>query len=179
MQIVQIKQDDNNGFVCVVPAEVRVIPVDDIDEANKVLHKLVKGQLEKLDVEFEPIADGKHRSIYSNIEAVTDNEDHYFICTATDVNSCVPVADIFIEETPIQITWFLVDYEVKMKELKLTIYITKEGEYRATEYCTVSVAADVAQNDFDTLFDALRDQHSYLYGEYPDSTFEITDVEAV
>ncbi len=66
-----------------------------------------------------------------------------------------------------------------MKELDLTIYITKEGEYLATEYCTVSVAADVAQNDFNTLFDALRDQHSYLYGEYPDSTFEIADVEEV
>ena len=66
-----------------------------------------------------------------------------------------------------------------MKELELTIHITKEGEYLATEYCTVSVAADVAQDDFDTLFDALRDQHSYLYGEYPDSTFEITDVEEV
>lgn len=109
MQIVQITQDTNNGFVCVVPAEVHVIPVDDIDDANKVLQKLVKGQMEKLDVEAKPIADGKHRSIDSNIEVVTDNEDHYFICTATDVNSCVPVAEISIEETPIQMTWFLVE----------------------------------------------------------------------
>ncbi len=108
MQIVQITQDDNNGFVSVVPAEVHVIPVDDIDEANKVLQKLVKGQMEKLDIEVEPIADGKHRSIDSNIEVVTDNEDHYFIRTATVVNSCVPVAEISIEETPIQMTWFLV-----------------------------------------------------------------------
>lgn len=66
-----------------------------------------------------------------------------------------------------------------MKELELTIHITKEGEYLETEHCTVSVAADVDNNDFDTLFAALRDQHDYLYGEYPDSTFEITDVEAV
>ena len=44
-----------------------------------------------------------------------------------------------------------------MKELELTIHITKEGEYLATEHCTVSVAADVAKDDFDTLFDALRD----------------------
>lgn len=109
MQIVQIKQDDNNGFVCVVPAEVQVNPVNDIGEANQVLQKLVKGQLEKLDIELEPIADGKHRSIDSNIEVVSDNEDHYFIRTATDVNSCVPVAEISIEETPIQVTWFLVD----------------------------------------------------------------------
>ena len=55
MQIVQIQQDDNNGFVCVVPASVHVIPVTDIDEANKTLQFLVKGQLKKLDVEFDPI----------------------------------------------------------------------------------------------------------------------------
>lgn len=109
MQIVQIKQDDCNGFVCAVPAEVHVIPVDDFDEANKVLQKLVTGQMENLDIEVEPIADGKHRSIDSNIEVVTDNEDHYFICTATAVNACVPVAEIYCEETPIQMTWFLVD----------------------------------------------------------------------
>lgn len=66
-----------------------------------------------------------------------------------------------------------------MKELELTIHITKEGEYLETEHCTVSVQSDVDNNDFDTLFAALRDQHDYLYGEYPDSTFEITDVEAV
>lgn len=66
-----------------------------------------------------------------------------------------------------------------MKELELTIHITKEGEYLATEYCTVSVQSDVDNNDFDTLFAALREQHDYLYGEYPDSTFEITDVEEV
>lgn len=66
-----------------------------------------------------------------------------------------------------------------MKELELTIHITKEGEYLATEYCTVSVQSDVDNSDFDTLFAALREQHDYLYGEYPDSTFEITDVEEV
>lgn len=65
-----------------------------------------------------------------------------------------------------------------MKELELTIHITKEGEYLATEHCTVSVQSDVDNNDFDTLFAALRDQHDYMYCEYPDSTLEITDVEA-
>jgi hypothetical protein len=108
MQIVQIKQDDNNGFVCVVPAEVHVIPVDGIDEANKVLQKLVKGQLETLDIEFEPIADGKRRSIYSN-EAIDDDEcDFYYINPLTEPSNTKAVAEIAIEETPIQITWFLV-----------------------------------------------------------------------
>lgn len=66
-----------------------------------------------------------------------------------------------------------------MKELELTIHITNEGEYLATEVCTVSVQSDVDNNDFDTLFAALRDQHDYLYCEYPDCSFEITCVEAV
>ena len=38
-----------------------------------------------------------------------------------------------------------------MKDLELTIHITKEGEYLDTEHCTVSVAADVAMDDFDII----------------------------
>jgi hypothetical protein len=108
MQIVQIQQDDNNGFVCVVPASVHVIPVTDIDEANKVLPFLVKGQLKKLDIEFEPIADGKHRDTDSN-EAIDDAEcDFYYINPLTEPSNTKAVAEIAIGETPIQITWFLV-----------------------------------------------------------------------
>lgn len=62
-----------------------------------------------------------------------------------------------------------------MKELELTIHITKEGEYLATERRTVSVSSD----EFYTLFAALREQHPELYSEYPDAKFEITNVEAV
>ena len=62
-----------------------------------------------------------------------------------------------------------------MKELKLTIHITKEGEYLASERRTVSVPSD----EFYTLFAALREQHPELYSEYPDANFEITNVEAV
>ena len=109
MQIVQIKQDDNNGFVCVVPAEVHVIPVTDIDEANKVLQKLVKGQLEKLDVDVEPIADGNKRGLDSNtlFDAKLDT-GFYYIQPFTEASNTKPVAELFCEETPIQITWFLV-----------------------------------------------------------------------
>ena len=110
MQIVQIKQDENNGFVCVVPAEVHVVPVDDIDEANKALKKLVKGQLEKLDINFDPIADGEHRS--TDFNAVIDEEDangdFYYLKTVKEASNTEPVAEIAIEETPIQMTWFLV-----------------------------------------------------------------------
>ena len=66
-----------------------------------------------------------------------------------------------------------------MKELELTIYITKDGEYLETEYCTVSVPSDADNNDFDTLFAALRTEYPELYSDYPDCNFEITDVEAV
>lgn len=111
MQIVQIQQDDNNGFVCVVPAAVHVIPVDDIDEANKVLQKLVKGQLEKLDIEFEPIADGKHRYTDSN-EVINkdddDGDDFYYIKKVKKASNTKPVAEIAVNETPIQMTWFIV-----------------------------------------------------------------------
>ena len=115
MQIVQIKQDDNNGFVCVVPAEVHVIPVDDIDEANKVLQKLVKGQMEKFDVEFEPIADGNQRGFDSNtlIDDADESDDDpesgsYYIKPLTEPSNDTAVAEIECEGTPIQLTWFLV-----------------------------------------------------------------------
>ena len=111
MQIVQIKQDDNNGFVCVVPADVRLLPVDDIDEANKMLPKLVKGQLENLDIEFEPIADGEHRSTDSNevIDEDDDGDTFYYLKTVKEASNTKPVAEIAVAETPAQITWFLVE----------------------------------------------------------------------
>ena len=113
MQIVQIKQDDNNGFVCVVPADVRLLPVDDIDEANKMLPKLVKGQMENLDIEFAPIADGKHRHTDSNEVIDEENDDasdaFYYLKTVTEASNTKPVAEIAVEETPVQITWFLVE----------------------------------------------------------------------
>ena len=112
MQIIQITQDENNGFVCVVPAEVQAIPVADLDEANSVLQKLVKGQLEKLDVEFDPIADGEHRHTDSN-EVIDEDDDpaddFYYINQLTAPSNTEPVAEIAIDETPVQVTWFLVD----------------------------------------------------------------------
>lgn len=111
MQIVQIKQDDNNGFVCVVPAEVHVIPVTDIDEATKTLQFLVKGQLKKLDVEFDPIADGNKRGLDSNTlfdDADESDAGFYYIQPLTEASNTKPVAELFCEETPIQMTWFLV-----------------------------------------------------------------------
>ena len=111
MHIVQFQQDDNNGFgfVCVVPAAVHVMPVTDIDEASKTLQFLVKGQLKKLDVEFEPIADGNKRGLDSNtlFDAKFDT-GFYYIQPFTEASNTKPVAELFCEETPIQITWFLV-----------------------------------------------------------------------
>ena len=114
MQIVQITNEDQHGcgLLCVVPAEVHVLPVDDIDEANKMLPKLVKGQMEKLDIEFEPIADGKHR--YTDSNEVLDEDDgdcndFYYIKTVKKPSNTKPVAELAVEETPIQMTWFLVE----------------------------------------------------------------------
>jgi hypothetical protein len=113
MQIVQITNEDKHGcgLLCIVPAEVHVIPVDDIDEANKMLPKLVKGQLEKLDIDFAPIADGEHRGTDSNavIEEESSDDDFYYLKTVKEASNTEPVAELSIEETPIQVTWFLVD----------------------------------------------------------------------
>jgi len=114
MQIIQIRQDDNNGFVCVVPAEVRVIPVDSIDEANNVLPKLVKEQLNKLDVTFEPVVDGKQHSTDDNEVLDEDDDDYdpaadfYYIKSIKKPSNTNPVAELAIDETPIQLTWFIV-----------------------------------------------------------------------
>ena len=115
MQIVQITNEDQHGcgLLCVVPAEVHVLPVDDIDEANKMLPKLVKGQMEKLDIEFEPITDGKRRSTDSNKVVRKDDEagddDFYYIKKVKTASNTKPVAELYVNETPIQITWFLVE----------------------------------------------------------------------
>lgn len=111
MQIVQITNEDEHGcgLLCVVPA----LPVDDIDEANKMLQKLVKGQMEKLDIEFEPIIDGKRRSTDSNkvIRKYDEagDDDFYYIKKVKAASNTKPVAELYVNETPIQITWFLVE----------------------------------------------------------------------
>lgn len=112
MQIVQITNEDEHGcgLLCVVPAEVHVLPVDDINEANKMLPKLVKGQLEKLDIEFAPIADGEHRGTDDNevIDEEMGDDDFYYLKTVKEASNTEPVAEIDVNETPIQITWFIV-----------------------------------------------------------------------
>jgi hypothetical protein len=104
-------QGENNGFVSVVPQNVKVITVDYIDEANKAIKLLVSKNLKELDVEFDPIADGEYRSVDNNDvldNVCEDDTDFYYIKTATEPNSTEPVAEIYVQESAVQLTWFIV-----------------------------------------------------------------------
>ena len=64
------------------------------------------------------------------------------------------------------------------KLLTLSVRVTNEsGEFLDSGDYSVVVAQNVANDDYDKLFDALRTEYPELYEDYPDATFEITDVE--
>ena len=110
MNIVEIRQDDVNGFVTSMPAEVKVIPVATVEVAQVALRELLKKRFAEFDVEVEPVVDDKNYLSIDNNEPVEGAyDDHYTLCTLKGPDSSVPVADLFIEESPVQITWFLVD----------------------------------------------------------------------
>ena len=64
-------------------------------------------------VTFEPIIDGKRRSTDSNKVVRKDDEagddDFYYIKKVKAASNTKPVAELYVNETPIQITWFLVE----------------------------------------------------------------------
>lgn len=62
------------------------------------------------------------------------------------------------------------------KDLELVVRITKDGEYIDTEYCSVTVDGSVTDDDFETLFSALREQCPELYEDNPDCDFEIDEI---
>ena len=62
------------------------------------------------------------------------------------------------------------------KDLELTVRITKDGEYINTEYCTVTVDASVADDDYETLFKTLREVYPELYKDNPYCELEIDEV---
>lgn len=66
------------------------------------------------------------------------------------------------------------------KLLQLSVRVTNEsGEFLDGGDYSVVVAKNVANDDYDKLFDALRTEYPELYKDYPDCNFEITGVEAV
>lgn len=66
------------------------------------------------------------------------------------------------------------------KLLTLSVRVTNEsGEFLDSGDYSVVVAQNVANDDYDKLFDALRTEYPELYEDYPDCHFEITDVEEV
>jgi len=62
------------------------------------------------------------------------------------------------------------------KDLELTVRITEDGEHIDTEYCTVTVDETVTDDDYESLFKALREQCSYVYEDNPDCDLEIDEV---
>ena len=112
MNVVQIMQGETNGFVTVIPGNVQVIQVDDIDDAKKTLSRLVAGQLKELDVDVEPVVDGEYRNIDTNEvldTACEDDDDYYYIKDVTEPSPVTPVAEIYINESATQYTWFIVE----------------------------------------------------------------------
>lgn len=66
------------------------------------------------------------------------------------------------------------------KLLTLSVRVTNEsGGFLDSGDYSVVVAKNVANDDYDKLFDALRTEYPELYEDYPDCRFEITDVEEV
>ena len=66
------------------------------------------------------------------------------------------------------------------KLLQLRVRVTNaSGEFLDGGDYSVVVAKNVANDDYDKLFDVLRTDYPELYADYPDCNIEITDVEAV
>ena len=66
------------------------------------------------------------------------------------------------------------------KLLQLSVRVTnKSGDFLDGGDYSVVVAKNVANDDYDKLFAALRTEYPELYEDYPDCNFEITGVEAV
>lgn len=110
MQIIQIMQGENNGFVSVVPQNVQTFQVNSIEEAQQKLIELMGKSFTEYDITVKPVVDDdNYRSIDEDGATVdTDQESHYSISTVTSPSATEVVAELFIEESPVSITWFFV-----------------------------------------------------------------------
>lgn len=111
MQIIQIMQGENNGFVSVVPQNVQAFPVNSVEEAQQKLVELMGKNFKEYDITVKPVVDDdSYRSIDEDGETVdTDVESHYCISTVKGPSATEVVAELFIEESAVSIAWFLVD----------------------------------------------------------------------
>ena len=110
MQIIQIIQGDINGFVSVVPQNVQTFPVNSVEEAQQKLIELLGKTFTEYDITVKPVVDDDcYRSIDEDGATVdTDNESHYSLSTVKSPSATEVVAELFIEESAVSITWFFV-----------------------------------------------------------------------
>lgn len=111
MNLVQIKQDEINGICTAIPEYVQVFPVADFETAQSKLLELVQTEFAKLDVTIEPKA-YKHRvclSLDDNTKVEDEFDDHYFVSIPKKPSNTVPVAEIAVNESAVEINWFLVN----------------------------------------------------------------------
>lgn len=111
MQIIQIMQGENNGFVSVVPQNVQAFPVNSVEEAQQKLVELMGKNFKEYDITVNPVVDDEsYRSIDEDGATVdTDVESHYSISTVKGPSATDVVAELFIEESAVSIAWFFVD----------------------------------------------------------------------
>lgn len=111
MNLVQIKQDEIDGICTAIPEYVKVFPVADFETAQSKLLELVQTEFAKLDVTIEPKA-YKRRvclSLDDNTKVDDEFEDHYFVSIPKKPSNTVPVAEIAVNESAVEINWFLVN----------------------------------------------------------------------
>lgn len=111
MNLVQIKQAEINGICTAIPEYVQVFPVADFEAAQSKLLELVQTEFSKLDVTIEPKA-YKHRvclDLEDNTKVEDEFDDHYFVSIPKKPSNTVPVAEIAVNESAVEINWFLVD----------------------------------------------------------------------
>ena len=111
MQIIQIMQGENNGFVSVVPQNVQAFPVNSVEEAQQKLIELMGKNFKEYEITVQPVVDDdSYLSIDEDGETVdTDVESHYCISTVKGPSATEVVAELFIEESAVSIAWFFVD----------------------------------------------------------------------
>jgi hypothetical protein len=111
MNLVQIKQDEINGICTAIPEYVQVFPVADFEAAQSKLLELVQTEFAKLDVTIEPKAYKRQvcLSLDDNTKVEDEFDDHYFVSIPKKPSNTVPVAEIAVNESAVEINWFLVD----------------------------------------------------------------------
>ena len=110
MNLVQIKQAEINGICTAIPESVQVFPVADFDAAQSKLMELVQKEFAKLDVTIEPKAYNRQvfLDLNDNTKLEDEFEDHYFVLNLKKPSNTVPVAEIAVNESAVEINWFLV-----------------------------------------------------------------------